>query len=433
MIDPMRTHPQHQAPSGWNAELPPRVPRERLVGTRRCTLAVVGAGFTGVAAARRWARARPDDEVVLLDADVVGEGSSARNSGFLLPVALADDARTSADASVVARMEAVNTLTAGALEDLIAGASGSDLALGIERRGCYRAAATARGARAIDGYRRFLDAAQRPHEVLDAEALAERLGTSHYRRGLHQQDCVLAQPAALIRALLDALPPSVSVHEHSAVTNLERRDGRWQLTTNAGRLDAERVLLANNAWAGRLGHGSDRMTPVFTYAALTPRLGARLAGTDPSWGLLPAARLGTTLRRLADDRLLVRSGYSYGAELGAARVRALLRAALLRRWPALEDVEFEHLWGGSTGITLGARWHNVLRDDGLMVVGGCNGGGVVKGWLFGDAMIRRALGEPVFDVDALFGAAPRMPGEPLRRLGYTLLTALWRLQAGAET
>ena len=77
------------------------------------------------------------------------------------------------------------------------------------------------------------------------------------------------------------------------------------------------VLLANNGYAARLaggalGRGVVAVTPVFTRAGLTAPLtpdARSLLGSDPSWGLLPAHRLGTTLRLTEDHRLLVRSVY----------------------------------------------------------------------------------------------------------------------------
>jgi glycine/D-amino acid oxidase-like deaminating enzyme len=92
---------------------------QTLKGTEQASVVIVGAGYTGLAAARRWAQLRPDDQVMVLDAATVGEGSPGRNSGFMLEIALADDA----DAGAVARMNAMNALcrdTMGELAALVA-------------------------------------------------------------------------------------------------------------------------------------------------------------------------------------------------------------------------------------------------------------------------------------------------------------------------
>src|SRR5690606_26722065 len=159
-------------------------------------------------------------------------------------------------------------------------------------------------------------------------------------------------------------------------------------------------------------------------------------GSEPEWGLLPAHRLGTTLRRTADGRLLVRSGYGYEREADNGRVAERLRECLVRRFPhlTLDPVRpFAHVWGGATGFTYNGAPVWGQHAPGLWVSAGCNGGGVVKGTLFGTLLARKALGRPVPDVTGLFGAASWMPPEPLRRLGFAVRAPLERRAAGPET
>ena len=76
--------PKEDATNGWSRILPPRAPRPALKGDVRADWLVVGAGFAGLAAARRLAENRPDDHIVLLEAHEAGEGASGRNSGFAI-------------------------------------------------------------------------------------------------------------------------------------------------------------------------------------------------------------------------------------------------------------------------------------------------------------------------------------------------------------
>ena len=56
----MRTpYPNYQNPCGWNALLPPAPVRSSLSGNTSCDLIVVGGGYTGLAAARRWHELEP--------------------------------------------------------------------------------------------------------------------------------------------------------------------------------------------------------------------------------------------------------------------------------------------------------------------------------------------------------------------------------------
>ena len=65
-----------------------------------------------------------------------------------------------------------------------------------------------------------------------------------------------------------------------------------------------------------------------------------------NWGLLPGHRLGTTVRRVGADRLMVRSLYSHREPLASDEVRAALTSCFHRRYPMLAHVRLEHVWGG---------------------------------------------------------------------------------------
>lgn len=66
--------------------LPPLAPARRLTSEQRADCVVLGAGFTGLAAARQLATHRPDWHVALVEAQRVGFGASGRNSGFIVDV-----------------------------------------------------------------------------------------------------------------------------------------------------------------------------------------------------------------------------------------------------------------------------------------------------------------------------------------------------------
>jgi len=430
------THPVYRQACGWQAQLVPRCPEPRLKRNLACDLAVVGAGYTGLAAARTWAQARPADSVAVLDASVVGEGSPGRNSGFMLEIALADDA----DPGAVERMGRCNALIGEAMGWLRALVEQHGVQCDLQRTGTYRAAATLPGRRAIESYRAFLESAGLEFEELDQATLQQRLGTQYYGYGLYSPDCSLVQPAALIRGLADSLPRNVALYEETPAIGLQREGSGWRIECPEGSLLARHVVLANNAFVRGLGIGGGRLSAIYTYAALTEPLPAAVLerlGSDRSWGLLPAHRLGSTLRRTPDGRLMVRSFYGYEHEEDNARVAERLHRCLARRFPQLgferSPQPFQYVWGGTTGLTYNGAplWGEF--GPGLFVSAGCNGGGVVKGTLFGRLLARRALGESVPDVGALFGRASWMPPEPIRKLGFALISAWERRTAGGET
>ncbi len=433
----MTASPHYLSASGWNALLPAHSGMT-LNADMTADLVVVGAGYTGLAAARRWAELDPDASVLVLEALTLGEGNPGRNSGFLLEVAMAEDAQ----ASAVTRLAECNRLLAETMAEINRQVAASEVPCELVRRGTYRAAVGAAARKSLAGYRRFLDAAGLPYAALDREALAARIGTRFYSEGLYSPDCHLAQPAALIRALASTLPANVQILERACVDSLVKDAAGWRLSVGGHQVRAPQVILANNAFAKTLHRGANRVVAMYTSAGITePLTAADLAslGSDGNWGLLPAHRLGATLRRTADGRLLVRTFHSYEREEAPASLPDRLAEYLQRRFPEVSLPGFVSVWSGAVGYTQGGGPQWGALDHGLWVSAGCNGGGVVKGTLFGRTLAEcaqaegaggRRQGAASGDIVELFGAARWLPPEPIRRFGYQL-AAGWEARSGA--
>jgi glycine/D-amino acid oxidase-like deaminating enzyme len=392
---------------------------------------IIGAGYTGISAAKRMHELAPSDEIAIIDSSEIGEGNPGRNSGFLLEIALANDA----DPSQLHRMRQCNELIAASLGKIVKAVESSSIDCQLKRMGTYRGAAGKQGLKSLHQYAAFLEAAQLPYQDLNRGEMEQNLGTQFYQRGLYSPHCYLAQPAALIRCLADELPDKVHLFENTPAISLQQSGGRWLIKTANSEISARKVMLTNNAFAKSLGIGKSQLVAMYTYAGITPVLDPALLqtlGSDTSWGLLPTHRLGSTLRKTEDGRLLVRCLYAYEKEINSALVRQELSRNLVKRFPQLANTELEHIWGGAVGFTMngGAVFGEI--KPGLFVSAGCNGGGVVKGSLFGELLANLASGQPVPDVSALFGKASWMPPEPIRSLGFKLVSGLERFRGQAE-
>ncbi|MFZ3206291.1 MAG: FAD-dependent oxidoreductase, partial [Pseudomonas sp.] len=66
--------PYDDASCGWYAALPAAKPATRLQGEQRADYTVIGAGFAGLASARRLAEHHPQARILLVDAHRVGYG-----------------------------------------------------------------------------------------------------------------------------------------------------------------------------------------------------------------------------------------------------------------------------------------------------------------------------------------------------------------------
>ncbi|MDO7565345.1 MAG: FAD-dependent oxidoreductase, partial [OM182 bacterium] len=111
-----KTFPDYQQTSGWNALLPAREDSPSLQKDLASDVLIIGAGWTGIAAAKRWQSLSPETNIVLIDASEIGEGNPGRNSGFLLEIALAEVANP----DQLEKMNICNRLTAATMADILA-------------------------------------------------------------------------------------------------------------------------------------------------------------------------------------------------------------------------------------------------------------------------------------------------------------------------
>ena len=76
---------------GWIKDLPPRKNIKSFEDKKEdFDWTIIGAGYTGLSAARKLGELFPNQSVALVDAQLAGEGASARNSGYLVDTTLND-------------------------------------------------------------------------------------------------------------------------------------------------------------------------------------------------------------------------------------------------------------------------------------------------------------------------------------------------------
>ena len=74
----------------WINELVTRTNIQALQSNENCDWLIVGAGYTGLSAARKLGQLYPNQKIILVDAQLAGEGASSRNSGYLVDTTLND-------------------------------------------------------------------------------------------------------------------------------------------------------------------------------------------------------------------------------------------------------------------------------------------------------------------------------------------------------
>jgi glycine/D-amino acid oxidase-like deaminating enzyme len=436
-VPKIRLLPADDATNGWLKHLPPRQPKPSLQGRITADWLVIGAGFAGLAAARRLAENRPADHIVVLDARSVGDGASGRNSGFAidLPHHAGGDLRHLDGARRALRL---NRMSVDYLDGIVA-AQGIDCQW--SRQGQIMAASAALGESQLAHFRTMLDALDEPYEMLDQGALTDLLGTQFYQAAVRTPGTVLMQPAALVRGLADTLPANVTLHENSAVTSIEYGDTIGATTTD-GEVRAGKLVLCVDGFAPQFDIYRRRLFGLRIFASITRPLTEterQGLGSAREWGILPAARFGgATLRYTKDGRILLRSSYRYRPSMQAdaetnARVALIHRRKFSERFPALQDVPFEATWSGflclSQNLAPGFGQHRANIFSAVCQ----NGVGVTKGTQSGILIADLACGidNPLIADMAAQGQPNKLPPEPFLGLGVraNLIWQGWRARS----
>ena len=435
------THtPADDSTCGWFHLSQPRKARPAHVGTRTARWVVIGAGFTGLAAARQMALNFPDDEIVLIEAQEVGYGASGRNAGFAidLPHDIGADDYIGDIATAQMSMK-LNLAGQSILKNLV-----EEHRIECQFRSCgkYQAAIEDRGIAVLDAYRRGLDKLGQAYEMIEEADLPSHIGTHFYRKALFTPGTALIQPAALVKGLADSLPANVTLYENTPITEVQYGE-KTVLIHKQGRIVADKILLTNNAFAMSFGFLKGRMLPIFTYASLTRPLTeeeqVRLGGA-PYWGVIPADPFGTTLRRTVDNRLLVRNSFSFNPD-GRSNPKYLQRFikrhrdSYERRFPMLPDVKFDYTWGGSLSLSRNHMAHFGQLANNVYGAVCCNGLGVTRGTVTGTLLADWLAGKRSDLIDFLLSSPGpnRNPPEPILSLGVNMNLMWGQCRAGKES
>ena len=428
--------PQDPRPSGWYMTMPSAPEPRRLEGQQKADWVIVGAGFTGVAAARRLAELAPDSRIVVIDAQRAGMGASGRNAGFVIDAPHNADSADQMEANQ--RILKLNRFAIDWLEELV---EKHQIRCHWARRGQYRVAATQAGVTGAEPIIALSDKLRLRHERLNRDQVAERLGTRYYAAAVYQPGTVLMQPAALVSGLAHSLPANVDLYEDSPVTSIDYGPPH-RLETAEGEITTPRLILATNGFTDGWGLLENRLIRIVTYASLTAPLSAQQLqrlGSDENWGATCAIRMGSTVRRTADNRLMMRNTFRYGGnttinDRELARARKSHLKSIAARYPDLGDVEIVTTWGGFVCLSRNSAPFWGALGPGLFASVCCNGVGVPKGTFAGRAIAEYALGhdsELVRDMMSFPQAANHGLG-PLIGPATSLRLALSQYQAGKE-
>ncbi|MCT4607807.1 MAG: FAD-binding oxidoreductase [Pelagimonas sp.] len=427
--------PKDDTNNGWSQILQPRTPHPSLKGKVNADWIVLGAGYAGLAAARRLAELHPNQSIALIDAGEAGENASGRNSGFAIDLphnvgSSLDELEGSHRFMGLARF-AINHL------DQAVETYGIDCDWSVD--GKYHTAVSPRGVEEVlRPFKAELEALGEPYEWVEGEDLRRRIGSPHFTAAVYTPGGRLMNPAALTRGLTDSLPENVSVYENSPVVNFENSNGICLDTPN-GQVRAPKMIMGANGFSEQFGYYPRRFLHLVAHASITrPLTEAERAtfGVEKPWGLTPAnAFAGITMRYTNDHRIVIRQGLSYCPsqrfdEKDRLAIKVRHASLFHARFPTLPDVDIEHTWSGFVCLSQNSApgFGPVARNVWSAVCQ--NAVGVTKGTFGGILaadMASRRDNPLIADMESL-GAPSKLPPRPFLDIGVRtrFQWELWR-------
>jgi len=352
---------------------------------------VIGSGYTGLCAALRLAQA--GTSVLVVEAGQLGEGGSTRNGGMVSgtlkvshPNLTKAFGRQRADAIF---FEAQNSVLF--LEKLIAD---NQIDCEYKRHGMYFAAYApshyddlAREAEQLDELgveTRMVPKSDQQSELNSAIYHGGRI--TSFAGGLHPA----LYHAGLVRACREA---GVRFTTRCRVTDLENQGSRHVLGTTKGKVTAERVVVATNAYTdGGLAWFKRRVIPIGSYIIATEALDpARLKALIPGERMIQDTKRNLYYYRLSPDgRRMIFGGRTSFRPISVLESAQRLQVSMTDVFPSLHGVEVTHTWTGNVAFTFDSLPHLGARN-GVHYALGCCGQGVALMSHFGNCIAQDML------------------------------------------
>ncbi len=441
-------HPSIPARSWWlrQALIDGSPPTPPLTAELDADVCIIGAGYTGLWTALRIRELEPSLRVIVLEADLAGAGASGRNGGFAMTfwhhfLAL-ERACGSAEALRLAQESAAAVAHIGAFC--------REHGIDAQFRGdgwLWTATSPAQIGAWTSTVAALARHGEHPFAVLPAAEVAARAGSDRHLAGVFEAGAASVQPALLARGLRTvALAQGVELFEGSPMVGLDRGT-ELVVRTPGGRIRAGRVVIAMNAWSGRLRELRRRFVTVASDLVITEPAPERLAQAGLRGGVtISDSRLMVHYYRpTADGRLAFGKGggsLAYDGRVGRSFEGVSPRAAAVAAHmhalePALADVPLAASWVGPIDRSLdGLPFFTALGRPDLICGLGYSGNGVGPSVLGGRILASMALGrEDEWSRCGLVREPPRgLPPEPLSYLGGQLVRgAVARLERAEDT
>ena len=423
----------------WINDLDPRSKIKVLEKNEESEWLIIGAGYTGLSAARKLAQLHPNQKIILIDAQLAGEGASGRNSGYLVDTTLNDGFTSNKDLENYKKKADIYELGIKVIKKFI---QEHQVDCDWNESGKFFASSKTEDEKILNNFSNTLSKLGFEHNLLDNKELSKRLGTSFYNIALYTKGGVLLHPGKLVRAMIDVLPSNVKLLENSSLIKWNKTNDIILSYFKNGIIKSKNIIFATNGFLKSLGIKPNYNFPITLTASMTRPLTDqefKSIGEPKEWGVLPVRPMGATIRMTKNRRILIRNTAEvfnpYQMSQSDLDKRKLKQEiGLKKRFPQLPNDIIQSSWSGIVSRTRNSSQIFEKIDENVFVAGCYNGSGIGVGALFGEQIAIKACNEYTNEIETIESRNKPtwLPPQPFLDLGVKVRLMYERLRARSE-
>ena len=366
----------------------------------RVEVAVIGAGFTGLSAARTLAKRGAS--VAVLESETIGWGASSRNGGMVLSgMKLGVNQLVSRyGRDLTQRMYAASLASIDCVEQII-----REEAIDCDFSRCGHLEVACKQ-RHFDDYARQAEVIAREFShhlrVVQKNELGSEIGSEIYYGGMVDEVSAGVNPARYVAGLAGAaIKAGAGVFEHTRVENLRREslqgESGWKIGCSRGTIWAREVFVGTSGYTGIATPAlRKRIIPIGSFIITTQPLPEALARElSPRNRMIYDSKNYLYYYRLTPDRRMLFGGRAAFFPENARTIRRsaeILRQGMIDVYPQLRDAKVEYVWGGTLDFAFDIMPH-AGQIDGMYYAVGYAGHGVAMATYQGQRMAELIAGD----------------------------------------
>ena len=371
-----------------------------------CDWLIVGAGYTGLSAARKLGKLYPNQNIVIVDSQLAGEGASARNSGYLVDTTLNDGFNSNKDLINYKKKTEIFSLGINAVQNFI---KEYQVDCDWNESGKYFASSKIIDKKILTNFSKNLSNLGFENNLMFNQELKSRLGTNFYNVGLFTKGGILLNPAKLVRSMVKALPNNIQLFENTFMKDWKLKKDYICCYFQNIKIKTKKIIFAANGFLKSLGVKTSYNFPLTLTASMTRPLTDQefdLIGKPKEWGVLPVRPMGATVRMTKDRRILIRNTAEFHdpfsmskRELNKRKIKHMI--GIKKRFPQLSNDIIESTWSGIVSRTRNSSQIFEKINENIFVAGSYNGSGIGVGTLFGEQIAIKASKEHTKEIEII--------------------------------